>query len=134
MSAAQTPERDNELHVIKDYDSDPYCLELIQFFAWYPDVRFSRLAVLHALSANGKRRCIESALKALIDKGLVKTYSENSIPMYCLSDDACAREVALELARLDWRQWRGVLRQSYSHLWSYLTKQNPSSFSAVTNA
>lgn len=134
MSAAQTPERDNVLPVIKDYDSDPCCLELIQFFAWYPNARFSRLAVLHVLSANGERRRIEKALKQLIDKGLVKTYSENSIPLYCLSDDAYAREVALELARLDWRQWKGVLRQSYAHLWSYLTRQNASSFSVVTNA
>jgi hypothetical protein len=134
MDLVQMPAREDVFQVVKEYDSDPCCLELIQFFGWYPNARFSRLAVLHALSANSERRCIEKALKELIDKGMVKTYSENNTPFYCLSDDASKREAALELARLDWRQWHGVLRQSYAHLWSYVTKQGPSSFSAVTNA
>lgn len=134
MNMAQTPAREDVFQVIKEYDSDPYRLELIQFFGWYPNARFSRVAVLHALSANGERRFIEKALKELIDKGVVKTYSENNTPLYCLSDDASKREAALEMARLDWRQWQGVLRQSYAHLWSYVTRQGPSSFSAVTNA
>ena len=134
MTTAQTPARANVFHVIKEYDTDPYCLELMQFFGWYPNARFSRLAVLHALSANGERRCIEKALRELIDKGVVKTYSENNAPLYCLSDDVSKREAALEVARLDWGQWQGVLRQSYAHLWSYMTRQSSSSFSAVTNA
>lgn len=134
MSVTQTPARENVFQVIEEYDSDPYCLELIQFFGWYPDTHFSRLAVLHVLSANGERRRIEKALKELIDKGVVKTYSENNAQLYCLSDDASKREAALELARVDWGQWQGVLRQSYAHLLSYMTRQNPSFFSAVTSA
>jgi len=134
MNTAQTTERENVFQLIKEYDSDPCCLELIQFFGWYPNARFSRLAILHALSANGERRSIERALRQLIDNGVVKTYSENNAPLYCLCDDASKREAALEMARLDWGQWQGVLRQSYAHLWGYLTRQNLSSFSAVTNA
>ena len=134
MNTAQTTERENVFQLIKEYDSDPCCLELIQFFGWYPNARFSRLAILHALSANGERRFIERALRQLIDNGVVKTYSENNIALYCLTDDEALRQAALDIARLDWSQWQVMLRQSYTHLWSYLTRRKPSSASAVTNS
>jgi len=101
---------------MKEYDSGPYSLELIQFFGWYPDARFSRLAILHALSAGGEKRYIEKALSELVDRGVVKTYSENETPFYSLSDDAATRKMATQLARLEWGEWQGVLRRIHPSL------------------
>ena len=134
MAIAQAPEREHLCQLIKEYSDDPYCLELIQFFGWHPNARFSGLAILHALSVSGERRYIEKALRQLIDKGVVKTYSENNIALYCLTDDEALRQAALDIARLDWSQWQVMLRQSYTHLWSYLSRRQPSPASAVTNS
>jgi hypothetical protein len=120
--------------MIKDFSDDPYCLELIQFFGWHPNTRFSGLAILHALSVNGERRYINKALTQLVDKGIVKTYSENGIALYCLTDNNSLRKKALDIAGLDWSQWQDMLRQSYSHVWGYLTHHKATSKSAVTNS
>jgi hypothetical protein len=120
--------------MIKEFSDDPYCLELIQFFGWHPNTRFSGLAILHALSVNGERRYIDKALRQLVDKGIVKTYSENGIALYCLTDNNGLRQKALDVAGLDWSQWQDVLRQSYSHVWGYLIRRKSTSTSAVTNS
>jgi hypothetical protein len=90
-----------------------YCLELLRFFGRYPRARFSELAVIHALDVNGRRLYIESALRHLIDKGVVKTYIENNVRLYSLTEDESLRSFALDLAKLDWLQWRLVVRQIY---------------------
>jgi hypothetical protein len=129
----QPPERENLCQLIKDYGNDPYCLELIQFFGWHPSARFSCRAILHSLGVNCGRHYIEKALHQLVDKGVVTTYSENDILLYCLTDDKPLRQTILEITRLDWSQWQVMLRQSHSHLWDYI-KQIPGSLTAVTNA
>jgi hypothetical protein len=131
MATAQVTERGYLCQLIKEYNDDPYCLELIRFFGWHPNARFSGLAVLHALSVGGERRYVEKALSQLVDKGMVKTYSENDIAFYCLTDDKALRQSVLDVARLDWSQWQVMLRQSYTHLWNYLTRRK--SAPAVNN-
>lgn len=121
MATAQTTEREPLCKLIDEYSANPYCLELIQFFGSHPDTRFSGLAVLHALSVSGERRYIEMALKHLIDKGIVKTYSENNTPFYFLTDNKVLRQAALDMAGLDWSEWKDMVQQSYTHIWSYLT-------------
>lgn len=121
MATAQATEREYLCKLIDEYSANPYCLELIQFFGWHPNTRFSGLAVLHALSVSGERRYIELALKYLIDKGVVKTYSENSTPFYFLTDNKVLRQAAVDIAELDWSEWKDLMQQSYTHLWSYLT-------------
>ncbi|HEX9897558.1 MAG TPA: hypothetical protein VGA85_07885 [Dehalococcoidales bacterium] len=134
MATAQATEREFLCQLIKEYSDDPYCLELIQFFGWHPNACFSGLAILHALSVSGERRYVEKALRQLIDKGVVKTYSENNIAFYRLTDDKALHQAVLDIARLDWGEWQVMLRQSYTHLRSYSTRRKPSSASAVTNS
>lgn len=134
MTIIQMTEKEYLYQLIKEYNDNPYCLELIQFFGWHPNARFSGLAILHALSVSGERRYVEKALRQLIDKGLVKTYSENNIAFYCLTDDNALRQAALDIARLDWSQWQVMLRQSYTHMWSYMTHHKLSSTSIITNS
>jgi len=134
MTITQITEKEYLYQLIKEYSDNPYCLELIQFFGWHPNARFSGLAILHALSVSGERRYVEKALRQLIDKGLVKTYSENNIAFYCLTDDNALRQAALDIARLDWSQWQVMLRQSYTHMWSYMTRHKLSSTSIITNS
>ncbi len=132
MVIAQDTEREIVCRDIKEYANDPYSLELIQFFGWHPGALFSGLAIHHAISTNGEHLDIDNALKLLVDKGVVRTYIENSKPLYCLTDIEPLRQAALDIAHLDWSQWQVMLRQSYARLFSYLTG-SPVSFSAVNS-
>jgi len=95
----------------KEYADSYCCLELLRFFGGYPRARFSRLAVIHALDVNGRKSNIEKALKHLIDKGVVKTYIENNVCLYLLTEDESLSSLASYLAKLDWHQWQLVVRQ-----------------------
>lgn len=134
MTNARMTKKKYPYQVIKEYGDELYCLELIQFFGWHPDTSFCELAILHALSVSGERRYVEKALHQLIDKGLVKTYSENNIAFYCLTDDETLRQLALYIAGLDWRQWQAMLRQNFGHLQIYISKRKLSSTSAAVNS
>jgi hypothetical protein len=109
MVTAQAAAREYLCKLISEYKDDPYCLELIQFFGWHPNAHFSGLAITHALSVNGERRYIDKALRQLVDKGVVKTYSENGIALYHLSNNSNLRQNALDIARLGWSQWQDML-------------------------
>ena len=98
---------------IKEYTNSHYCLEILRFFGRWPRARFSELAVVNALDVNGGRLCIARVLRHLIDKGVVKTYIENNVRLYSLTEDKSIRNLASDLANLDWRQWQLVVRQVY---------------------
>jgi hypothetical protein len=71
--------------VIKEYDDDRSCQEVLFFLGRHPRTRFSRLAIVHAL--NGYRWYTEQALNRLADDGVIKRYVENDVPLYSLSAD-----------------------------------------------
>jgi hypothetical protein len=96
---------------LKEYADSHYCMEVLRFFGKYPRARFSGLAVVHALNANGGRLYIEKALRHIIDKGVVKTSIENNVRLYSLTEDESLSSLASDLAKLDWRQWQLVVRQ-----------------------
>ncbi len=97
---------------IKQYVDDNYCLELLRFFGWYPHARFNELAVIHALNSNHGKLYTKRALRQLIDKGVVRISIDNNIPLYSLTEDESLCSLASDLAKLDWRQWQLVLRQT----------------------
>jgi len=97
----------------KEYADGHYCLELLRFFGGYPRARFSELAVVHALDVNCGRLYTERVLRYLIDKGVVKTYIENNVRLYSLTEDESLRSLASALAKLDWHQWQLMVRQIY---------------------
>ena len=113
MSGSEIAIAEKLYQFIKEYADDHYCLELLRFFGGYPHARFSGLAVVHALDVNGRRLYIERVLRHLIDKGVVKTYIENNVCLYSLTEDESLRSLASDLANLDWRQWQLVVRQIY---------------------
>ena len=88
---------------------------LIHFFARYPDIRFSRISILNALDANGQTDNLDMAMVHLIDKGLVKSYSEHNVPYYGLTDDASLRLAVSNAFNPNREQWQGVLRESYGN-------------------
>jgi hypothetical protein len=134
MVTAQATAREYLCKMIAEYKDDPYCLEIIQFFGWHPNTRFSGLAITHALSVNGERRYIHKALQQLVDKGVVNTYSENGVDLYCLTDNSKLRQNALDVAGIDWSQWQDTLRQSYNHLWNYMTPGHNPTISVIANS
>ena len=49
------------------------------------------------------------ALIELIDEGIVETGIENDPRLYSLTQDKPMRQLVLDLAKLDWRQWQMAL-------------------------
>jgi len=96
---------------IKEYADDHCCLELLRFFGGHPNTRFSRLVVVHALNSNPGKLYTKRALRRLADKGVVRTYIENNVPLYSLTEDESLCSLASDLAKLDWCQWQLVLQQ-----------------------
>ena len=95
------------------YADDQYCLvELLRFLGRHPNTRFSRLVILHAL--NSRKLYTERALKHLASNGVVRTYVENNVPLYSLTEEEPQRNWALDLAKFDWYQWRSLLKQIYT--------------------
>ena len=134
MAATQTTERENVCQLLEEYADDPYCLELIQFFGWHPNTRFSGLAVLHAMNVNSEKRYIEMAMRQLIDKGMVRAYSEHNVHFYHLTEDELLRQVAVDVVRLDWSQWQAILRQSQDRGRNNTEEEMLTPRSPITNA
>jgi hypothetical protein len=133
MAVTQATERENVCQLIEEYADDPYCLELIQFFGWHPSTRFSGLAILHALNVNSERCYIERAMRQLIDKGVVRAYSDNNVHYYCLTNDESFRQAAVDIVRLDWSQWQALLRRSHVHIRSNMEEQPLVLLNTITN-
>jgi len=70
--------------VVKGYEGDPYCQEVLLFLSRHPRTRFSRLAVVYALDRH--QRYIELALNRLTSDGAVNTCCENGVPLYSLAE------------------------------------------------
>ncbi len=71
---------------LDEYDSDPYCQQVLEFLRRHPRTRFSQLAIVRTL--NGNRPYIERALARLTASGAIKNYRENNVPFYSL--EACS--------------------------------------------
>ena len=96
----------------EEYADNQYCLlEILRFFGRHPSTRFSRLAIVHALS--GGKSQIERVLAYLANKGLIKANIENDILFYQLTENNSLRSFVLEIAALDRHQWQIVLGQTY---------------------
>jgi hypothetical protein len=112
MTASITTVEGKVTQLIKEYSDDGYCLlELLRFMGRHPHTRFSRLVIIHAL--NSQRLYTERAIRYLANKGVVRTHIENNVLFYSLTEANDLRDLALNLAALDWYQWQALLRQVY---------------------
>jgi len=94
---------------IRDLAEDLASLELLLFFSHHPHARFNRTAVLHAITH--KQFDTSIALKRLIDKKIIVTYSENGLTLYALTKQEPVHSLAAELINIDQRQWQKILEQ-----------------------
>jgi hypothetical protein len=92
---------------IKDYGDDLCSLELLLFFSRHPNARFNRTSILHVLTT--KQFDTGIALKQLIEKKMVVTYSENGITLYALTKEEPTHSLAAQLINIDQRQWQVIL-------------------------
>jgi hypothetical protein len=96
----------NATQLLKELISNRYCLGLLRFFVMHPNGRFSKLAIIHALDEDGTRPEIENDLVTLVNDGVVNVKTENRINYYWLTCDEPTRQLVLNLAEFDWRQWQ----------------------------
>ncbi len=104
-------------HLIRECAAQQYCLELLHFFSRHPFARFSGPVILYSLSASGGRIYVERALGHLVGKGILVRHSDNGnsrMPLYSLTTDQSLRDLVLGMAKLEWRQWQLVLRNTYA--------------------
>ncbi len=112
MAVSEVAIEEKLCQFIKEYADGQYCLlELLRFWGRHPNTRFSQLAIVHALDS--RRLYVETALKHLINEGIIKTYIENGDFRYSLTEDEELRNLVLDLARLNWCQWQLMLGQMY---------------------
>jgi hypothetical protein len=108
MTIAAVSAREKACDFVREFADDRYSLRLLRFFGTHPYVRFSRLAILHAESMDGCKSFLEKALRRLVDQGIVKECVEKGFPLYSLTEDETLCSRVMELANLDWSEWRVV--------------------------
>jgi hypothetical protein len=100
---------DKLCNFIHEFCDDLSVLELLLFFGRHPHARFNRTVVLHAISS--KRFDTALALKKLIDKKLVVTYTENNLALYCLTKNEPAHSLTAELLKVGQNQWTAIMEK-----------------------
>lgn len=96
---------------VDEYIGDQHCLlELLRFLGRHPLTRFSRLAIIHALDAG--RPQTERALNYLVGNGVVRVTVENGLPVYTLTEKDSLSHQVLELAGLNWNEWKSLLEEA----------------------
>jgi hypothetical protein len=99
---------DKLCNFIKDFSDDLCCLELLLFFSRHPNARFNRTAVLHA-SVTSRQFDAGIALKRLIDKKIIVTYSENGVALFALTKEEPAHSLTARLINIDQSQWQTII-------------------------
>jgi hypothetical protein len=100
---------DQLCNFIKNFCDDLCTLELLLFFSRHPNARFNRSAVLHVVTT--KRFDTGLALKKLIDRNVVVTYTENNISLYALTKSEPEHTLACQMLSIDQSQWQVILLQ-----------------------
>lgn len=98
--------RPSGTQLMKEFMSNRCCQGLLRFFVVHPNGRFSKLAVVHGIFDCGTRPEIENALDRMVTEGVVRMTIENNTVYYLLTRDEPTRQLVLNLAEFDWRQWQ----------------------------
>lgn len=108
MTIAEVSVQEKAYDLVREFADDRYCLRFLRFFGMHPYTRFSRLAIIHAQSMDGCKSFLEKALRRLVDQGIVRECVENGCPLYSLTENENLGSRVMELANLDWSEWRVV--------------------------
>jgi hypothetical protein len=100
----------NPVELLKKIVSNQCCLSLLRFFVLHPNGRFSELAIVHALDDVGRKPDVECALKQLVNEGILNTSTDNTVHYYLLTHEETVRQILLNMAKFDWRQWQVALK------------------------
>ena len=94
---------------VKDFCDDLSSLELMLFFSRHPHARFNHSAVIHVLKS--KRFDNALALKRLVEKNIVVSYTENGLTLYALTKEEPTHSLAAQLVHIDQSQWQIIVEQ-----------------------
>jgi hypothetical protein len=103
-----TSTRPSGAQLMKEFISNRCSQGLLRFFVVHPNGRFSKLAVVHGIFDSGTRPEIEIALGKMIADSVVDMTIENTTVYYSLTRDEPTRQLVLNLAKFDWRQWQSL--------------------------
>lgn len=109
MTIAEVSTQEKACDFVREFADDRYSLRLLRFLGMHPYARFGRLAILHAECTDSRKSFLEKALRRLVDQGIVKECVENGFSLYSLTEDKTLANRVMELAKLDWREWRIVV-------------------------
>lgn len=85
------------LEFIRECCENNYSLGILFFLSKHPSTRFNTLAIKNAAGIGAD---IESALRNLIQKGLVFACTNNGVLLYALTDNAALRSKVLGLSTM----------------------------------
>lgn len=95
---------------IKEHTDSYYSLQIILFFTNHPCTRFNDSAIIQAINQDGGKCYIQKALRELVDRRIIITYTDGSVILYALSENM--RSMMLEMAEFDLPQQHRLLRQT----------------------
>jgi hypothetical protein len=110
----KTTSKDLLVATVNQYSNDTFCLELLNFFGKFSNMRFNRLALIHGIyngDAHSKTHLINQALNKLTDAQLIYTTVENGITLYNLTGEKKMRKIVCQYAGLDLQQRQQLLRE-----------------------
>lgn len=95
--------------LLEEHGDDRVKRGLLFFWGNHPNAKFARYAICHALDSSKLE--MNRALRALVEAGLVDTHILNGVTLYSLTVNEERRRPVVELAALDWGQWRFMLKR-----------------------
>jgi hypothetical protein len=88
------------------------CLGLLRFFASYPDGRFSKLAIIHAIDDECNRPEMDRALEEMVAEKILDISTDNGRKYYSLTQEEVLRRLVLNMAVFEWRDWQLILEHN----------------------
>jgi hypothetical protein len=98
--------------LMKKLISNQSCLGLLRFFAAYPNGRFSKLAIIHAIDDDCNRIEMGRALDEMVAEKILDVSRENGTIFYVLTKEEALRRLVLNMAIFDYRDWQLVLQHT----------------------
>lgn len=100
---------DKMLQFIKDCWENQYSLEILLFLGRHPCAQFNQMVFVRG--STEQRLDLERAMRTLINKGLVKVFTNTYVPLYSLTQDEPTHSLVLKLVSLSRYQLQLAMTQ-----------------------